>query len=798
MFVDAFGQLERADVTNPNTWMSFETAATHAWSRSGVTTYHVDKYGREITQDGFDIGLVLHEGAGFACVDMDVKDAENAPGDEKAWTTREQFERYYIIMQTLGTYAEVSHSGKGLHVWVRGSIGKGVRRDGVEVYSQERYIICTGRVAQTASIEYKQEILDSMTSQMRAAAQTEVTLDEVEPEEDDWYVLGVAAEAGNQDKFLALWGGKWQALGFPSQSEADLALMSMFAFYSKSNAQCRRLFRDSELGKREKAQKNDVYLNRTLQIIRRRMHAEQAIDMRALDASAEAVMRERQKALAQIAIDKMQSNANHSKSVPAMHSPDQPPVAPQPVPGLAVVTMASPVDKEVLDAKSELAWPPGMLGRVAQFIYRNSVRPVLEVSVVSALGLAAGLCGKAWHIPQSGLNLYITLVARSAVGKEALNSGISAIISSCSKKNPMFHKYVDFAEYASGPALVKACAANQCFLNISSEWGRRLKRMAVNETDGPLATLRTQMTSLYQKSGPQSMVGGITYSNADNNIASVKGVSYSMIGETTPRTFFESLTETMMEDGFLSRFLIVEYNGARPAQNLNQILEPDENLVDYLNSVSFAAEQRISSGTSQLVARTEDAAKLMWSFEQECDAKINSSDDEAFRQMWNRGALKMLRISAILAVLDNFNSPCITLEHAQWAHSIVMHDIKSMMRKIEEGDVGNGDGTRERKMVEVLRKYLVTPPAPYLHIGHNVWKAGIVPKSFFNKMLRGHSAFAQHKLGANIAISSTIASAVEAGYLMEVDKAKMAEAHNVFSRCYRILNLPNYSEQYSS
>src|SRR5690606_37228605 len=53
-----------------------------------------------------------------------------------------------------------------------------------------------------------------------------------------------------------------------SQSEADFALLSILAYYTRDNDQVRRLFRMSQLGKRDKARKNDRYLNHARSKIR--------------------------------------------------------------------------------------------------------------------------------------------------------------------------------------------------------------------------------------------------------------------------------------------------------------------------------------------------------------------------------------------------------------------------------------------------------------------------------------------------------------------------------------------------
>ncbi|MGK2912621.1 MAG: hypothetical protein ACSLE1_22910 [Sphingobium sp.] len=224
-----------------------------------------------------------------------------------------------------------------------------------------------------------------------------------------------------------------------------------------------------------------------------------------------------------------------------------------------------------------------------------------EVAITAALGLMAGICGKVWVIPKSGLNLYVVLVARSGIGKEALHSGIADLVSACLLHSPVAGNFVDFTEYASGPALIKALSQNQCFVNVSGEIGRRFLAMSSTK-ESSMRTLRTQLTNLYTESAPNSIAGGISYSSQENNVESMKGVAFSLIGETTPGTFYECLTPAMMEDGFMSRFLVIEYIGDRPEKNPAQVEHPPQKLVTYLAGLMNHADVALARGNNQIVA----------------------------------------------------------------------------------------------------------------------------------------------------------------------------------------------------
>lgn len=743
------------------------------------------------------LGFVLFKKDGYTCIDLDIKNEHNAPGHPEKWTSQENIDRFHRIINSFDSYTERSTSGQGFHIWIKGSVGAGLKRDGVEIYSQERFIVCTGDVYRDRDVEPRQELLELLATEISRGTDERPgalpPLIEIPQTESDAEIFKRAREADNGDKFIKLCNGDFS--NYPSQSEADLALLSIFAFYTKSNSQCRRMFRLTKLGERPKANKNDVAIDRSLKLIRARQATETKQD--ALAAANSAAL------LAALGAQTRAQPAQTTAPIPI------PPPAAQtaPAPAPAPTRIMFPEETAAIEAGREpipfdhveepdnytptIDWPPGFTGSIARYIYNSAPRPVREVAIVGALGLLAGICGKAFSIPQSGLNLYVVLVARSAIGKEAMHSGIANIMKPVGGTLPSAMSFVDFTDYASGPALSKAVVANQSFVNVSGEWGRRLRRLGREDYDGPMSQLRTVMTNLYQKSGPASIVGGIGYSDKEKNVASVSGVAYSMIGETTPDTFYEALTETMMADGFLSRFIVIEYTGDRPSANTNMVLEPDPYMMETLLTLMSTAVELNRTSRSVSVTWTPEAKALLDAFDKECDDNVRSTDDEGQRQMWNRAHLKAFRIAGLLAVADGHVVPTITLEHAQWGMQVIRKDISVMQRKMKAGDVGIGDSARERKVLDVIENYLKKPCAPSYKLPDELRADGIVPRRYLQICTQRASSFVNHRAGQTGALDLTIKSLIDSGYLLEISKEKLMEKYGFIGKCYRVVSLPS-------
>jgi len=215
---------KRADSVNTATWTTFQKACDAA--KTG-------KY------DG--AGFVFTEESGIVGIDLDhIKNGET-------WDSEALNE-----INLLSSYSEISPSGTGAHVFVRATIPGSKRRSGPrEMYSSGRFFTVTGNIfSPEREVQSRQHELNALYSKWFERESKNQDIEEqgeksLSPKLTDYEILQRMRRAKNAAEFEKLYNGDWS--GYPSQSEADLKLCSLIAFYTQDPDQVDNIFKSSKL-----------------------------------------------------------------------------------------------------------------------------------------------------------------------------------------------------------------------------------------------------------------------------------------------------------------------------------------------------------------------------------------------------------------------------------------------------------------------------------------------------------------------------------------------------------------------
>ena len=643
-FVSDLGEISPASSTDSSTWMSFDKAC-----------YFAKHYSTHI-------GFMLSASDPFTCIDIDIKNSQNEL-DSKLWTSQEELNKSFELINAVNSYTEKSKSGVGFHIWIEGNIGKGARTKGYEVYSQERFIICTGDV-HIANVVKPWGDLGVFVNWLRKSQAVLTELQEVAPVKSDADVIAAARASHNGVKFSALFDRcAFRELGYPSQSEADAAMVEFLAFHTPSNTQAIRLFRNSAM-MRDKVDKRKNYIETMLQKSRSRL---------ALNGGACNVV---------IDVDALCSTVK-------LPHPSVLVLQEQMQNTIQRINEAASINITKNYGENELPWPPGFLGQLAKYCFDNSRKQSQTISIVAAIGFMLGVVGQSYNISKGGLNNYIVLLAKSGVGKERLHEFKDDVINE-------LHKYPEFTmvaqeldsrlrsgDFASANALYKNLSETSCRVHYWNEMGIALQAMKAELRSGKAGQstlLKRAFTELYGKSGEGRVVSGLLYSKKENNVDNIIAPCLSVIGESVPSAFTDAIDASMLADGFISRLLILNYTGKRPHDN--------EETVEMSKSILAGLKRHVNAAQTGAVTKlgmTDEVLQLVRENARMCDTKINESDAEEIRSVWNRYNHKLIKLMGLSAA-SSFKTVCDITDY-EWASAIVNASQETLVGFLESGEV---------------------------------------------------------------------------------------------------------------
>lgn len=744
-----------ANVMDQSTWTDFQTAVTAM--KSGFF-------------DG--IGFVLTKNDPYCFIDLDSTD------DPKA------VEQQHLIFSNFAdTYAELSPSGKGLHIICKAVTKKGCKRKDIEIYSNARFMTMTGNVYNKKNIINYQASIDTLYSAL-TKNEKEVEVSEQNQIYSDEELYSIASSAENGTKFLDLFEGKWE-IYYSSQSEADHALINIIGYYSRNIKQIIRIFRSSKLATRDKANRDD-YIKRMV-----KRSFDNYIPPIDIETTAENV----KKAKAE------NESQNFNKGAGS---------------DLQILTLAQLFPNEIVPIDSSLPLPDlkelpfsysdralnvdfedlpnGSVKEIARFIYAQSPRPVKEISMIAALAFMSGICGRSYNISGTGLNNYFVLLAQTGIGKEGISKGINKIISAIAPQQPLITSFLGLGELVSGISLLRYLSEEtQCCLTVQGEFGLTMQRMTGRNATPPMLQMRKILLDLYGKSGKGEVMRGSVYADSNKNIKEIESPSFTLLGESTPETFYDSLSESLVDEGLVSRLNILECDADRPPLNKSHhAVQLPESLQQWIftlasNCLTLNATNKVIN-----VEVNEYAQRMLDDFDVFCDRTINSSKDNSLRQLWNRGHLKVLKISALFAVGDNIYKPVITVEHVRYAIQFVEKSIRSILAKYVKNEIGADSVSEAKQIIDVcsiIKRFILSPekikyPHPemkenYIFPMQDIMRATTSYKSF--KFSNGAVSKAE--------LFKRVMSTLESwGVISEVRKTDLIAKFQFRGRAFSILN----------
>lgn len=206
----------KASSTDPATWTTFDHAVQAGKKYSGI---------------GF-----VFDGTGYFGIDIDKRRDEL-----DAFLSGDENNLIGEFVRTMQSYTERSQSGTGIHILCKGHLPEGRRRNGdIEMYDTGRFFVCTGDMcAEYAEVtdgteavkalhaKYLQNVQPNTESNFVSSRIQNFGVNPANLSVDE--VIEKAMRSKSGEKFTALMQG--DISGYKSQSEADMALCNILAFW---------------------------------------------------------------------------------------------------------------------------------------------------------------------------------------------------------------------------------------------------------------------------------------------------------------------------------------------------------------------------------------------------------------------------------------------------------------------------------------------------------------------------------------------------------------------------------------
>lgn len=358
--------------------------------------------------------------------------------------------------------------------------------------------------------------------------------------------------------------------------------------------------------------------------------------------------------------------------------------------------------------------PPGILGDIARWITATAPKEQPELSVAAAISLCSVVMGRSYKTQFNNFtSLYMVMVAKSTEGKEHPQSAVEKILTAAG-----LERLLGGSGYTSAGGVHSALLKSPCHIVMIDEMGKLLKLSRVKGNAHSEAAIDKLVEAFGRLDG---VMRPPTYSNMTLSKSQAAGTerivhnpAITLLGATTPGTFYDNLSNDLVKDGFLGRCIVVESKRPRQLTQFVERTNPPAKIVDWCKSVHLS--QAAPQGDLAALAIAEMPATVIdLPMSDECltllteiDKAMNDAKDMAesdgLDMILGRTVEKAMRLALIVAKTRNKNAKEVSRADLQWAIDYVQHYDLALVRAVREKRFENEHQMNANKVLDFIRR----------------------------------------------------------------------------------------------
>jgi len=345
---------------------------------------------------------------------------------------------------------------------------------------------------------------------------------------------------------------------------------------------------------------------------------------------------------------------------------------------------------ENIPTADDFNWPPGKFGEMCEQAYEMAHYPYRGVAIATCLGMLAPLVGRNNNVSGTGLNIYISLLMDTGMGKDMIRKIIERTYSQIDPINA--RKFIGPARYTGVPALWRTITDSPNRISVITEAG------FINGADiGDSSGLKATILSMYGSSGADEVQSANEYSSKENSLPVIHSPNFSLIQESTPKSFIDAMLKTDGDiNGELPRMWILRLNVEKPKRNRSPRKRFEKDVEKRIKELWTEALKWCENANvnGQKINHViipdwldEEADRFV-----DLENKARLNGDDYRKVVYTRAWLKAVKICSLIDVFNGFKE--VQKETYQWTiKHVIDREAGAITGVLREHDSSENDNT---------------------------------------------------------------------------------------------------------